>query len=322
MMSKVLGLCSVGFAFCLVAFSAGNAKSDFLNVYGVGNSLTFDMRSTGGLEILSVQANVSKPINYDYHILCGQSLTAILNNPGDTCVPSSNFGQYSQAFATVKLDVVTLQPFYGNTIREEVQSAKAMVQQLRMNPLNLDTRILVFAAWNRQDDGDFLQVWNRTDLNVDSTFVPSAQAYDIFLSELRTTVPDAELLPVGHVFASIARQIQSNSTAVGEIDEVADLYRDNIHASNAGRYIASITALSQIYGQSMLGLGTSPNYATPNNGLILSEEGRSAVQQASWNVVQGLSAVPEPSPNLVLILACGVVFVGYMRTSRKSNSSN
>ena len=87
-----------------------------LNVYSIGNSLTVDLRASGGVEALS-SAEV-RPVVHDYHVRCGSSLSGIVANITQTCIPPLAFGSITEAFAadaTSPIDVVTLQPFYGVT---------------------------------------------------------------------------------------------------------------------------------------------------------------------------------------------------------------
>jgi hypothetical protein len=190
-----------------------------------------------------------------YHIRCARPLSYIVQNPADVCVPSARWGTYQNAFSTTALDVVTLQPFYGATIRSEVNAARQLVQELRANPSNQSTRILVYATWASNTTAEpFQQTWNRQDFTLDSSFVPSQMAYELFMNEFRQFVPEAEIIPAGHVFAEFAADLQANGQVHG-LTTIDQIYRDTIHGGNIGRYWAAATAYSTIYGKSSEGLG-------------------------------------------------------------------
>ena len=307
-------------SICLLFWNAVQARCDFVNLYSVGNSLTVDLRANSGLEVLS--SGQSNPVLHDYHVKCGSSLTGILATPETFCVPSLRWGQLNQAFATnapTRFNAVTLQPFYGNTIRGEVNAANSLIGMIRANPLNSDTRIMVYATWAMQSDGPFLSRWNQTGLTLDSPFVPSAQSYQLFMNELRLTVPSAEIIPVGHVMAEIAQRLAVNPNAIPGFGSTSDFYRDDIHASNATSYIAGVTAFATIYNKSPVGLGTSGVYELNGYGTSLSPEGRAAVQSITWEVTQGFTAVPEPTS--IALLATVIVISGlgqfFLRTSQR-----
>lgn len=132
------------FFYCAFWFlmlgSSSMLRGDMLLTYSVGNSLTYDIQYASGLDDLSV--GESSPMLSGYHIRCARPLSYIVQNPADVCVPSARWGTYQNAFSTTALDVVTLQPFYGATIRSEVNAARQLVQELRANPSNQSTRNL------------------------------------------------------------------------------------------------------------------------------------------------------------------------------------
>jgi hypothetical protein len=306
----------------LFAALVGSARGGVTTLYSVGNSLTVDLSGNSGLEALAYYE--SSPLHFDYHVKCGTSLSSIVANPTVHCVQALRFGQLQTAFApngTTRFDAVSLQPFYGNTIREEVEAAKTLVSMLRSNPLNADTRVLIYAAWNLQTDGPFLQAWNQTGQTLDSPFIPSANTYQIFLDELRKTVPTADLLPVGHVLAELAKQMETNPGSVSGLSGPQDFYRDNIHASNATRYIAGVTAYSMMYGKSPVGLADSWVYNLNGYGTALNADSRATVQQVAWNVVQNVTSVPDPI-STASILVGGVCLWLHRRRYRTSSAAN
>lgn len=125
-----------------------------LNVYSIGNSLTADLRAASGVEFLS--SAEGRPVVHDYHVRCGSSLSGIVANITQTCIPPLTFGTLTEAFAadaTSPIDVVALQPFYGATIREEVAAARTIIDTVRASDAGRDARILVYATWPAQADG-------------------------------------------------------------------------------------------------------------------------------------------------------------------------
>lgn len=238
-------------AIFLFAILSPHCLAEYVNVYSVGNSLTVDLRSNGGVELLS--SREASPILHDYHVKCGSSLTSILANPDTTCVPPLGWGTDSDAFKT-RLDLVTLQPFQGATIRQEAQSISNLISQLRGNSINSNTRVLIYATAPYQSEGSFLQSWNRQGLTLDSLFVSSKQTFDLILDEVRLQHSEVQILPAVHIMAALAQKIQDTPNSIPGLGAPSDFYRDDIHASNLGRFVEGLALYSSVYGKTTEGL--------------------------------------------------------------------
>ena len=276
-----------------------------LNIYSVGNSLTVDLRASGGVESLS--SAEGRPVVQDYHVRCGSSLSGIVANITQTCVAPLAFGSLTDAFAyhaTTTIDAVTLQPFYSATIRQEVAAARTIIDTIRGSEAGRDARILVYATWPSQSDGPVHETWASEDASLDSPFRPSRKSYELFLDAVREFEPSASLIPAGHAWVAIAEASETTGTFAG-VNGVADLYRDDIHASNLGRYIAGLATYSSIFGES-----TNPStfpwqYSLNGFGTAPHPTDLPALQDLTWQTVQ---AVPEPESWLpaIIIVAGGV----------------
>lgn len=285
---------------CWIACFAGALQGGFVDVYSIGNSLTVDLSA---LVLDHLSANEATPLRVGFHAKCGAGLSSIVANP-TFCLASDKFGQYPTVFTSNLFDAVTLQPFYGATVRQEVEAAKQIIDTLRANPGNNDTRILIFAAWSENfPNQSFTDTWQTTGATLDSPFVPTKEVYDIYMNELRTTVPEAELLPVGHTFFALAQKI--NQGLVPGLTSVNDLYRDQIHSSRAGRYVADLVAYSLLYEKSPVGLGY-PSLFSSGSGMELSDaSARLVAQETAWEVSQNFISVPEPmAPAFVVSAIC------------------
>lgn len=300
---------------CLSAATAPAAAAAPLNVYSIGNSLTVDLRANGGVEFLS--RNEARPISHDYHPRCGSSLTGIVANITQTCVPSFAFGTFSEAFSPAapwSIDVVTLQPFYGPTIRQEVAAARSLIETIRASDAGRDSRILIYATWPSQSDGPLLQAWAREDITLDSPFRPSRKSYDLFLDAVQEFEPNAALVPAGHAWVAVAEELTSRGAFNG-ISAITDLYRDDIHASNLGRYVAGLAAYATIYEKSPVGVGSGWMYSINGYGPAPQSNDLSRLQEATYRTVQ---AVPEPGFASVLCATAALALA--LRSLRKRNS--
>lgn len=276
-----------------------------LNVYSIGNSLTVDLRASGGLEFFA--SAEGRPVVHGYHVRCGSSLTGIVANITQTCVAPLGFGSLTEAFAaeaTSTIDVVTLQPFYGATIRQEVAAARTIIDAIRASEAGRDARILIYATWPSQSDGPLHETWTTVDVSLDSDFQPSERSYAIFLDAVREFEPQASLIPAGHAWVAIAEASETPGSFAG-VSGMSDLYRDDVHASNLGRYVAGVAAYSALFAGAVTTAAVPWQYSLNGFGTAPDPADLSSIHDITWQTVQ---AVPEPSPCLAgIMIVTGVI---------------
>jgi hypothetical protein len=240
-------------------------------------------------------------------VRCGSSLSGIVANITQTCVGPLAFGTLTEAFATdatSPIDVVTLQPFYGATIRQEVAAARTIIDTIRASDAGRDARILVYATWPAQADGPLHQAWASQEASLDSSFRPSRKAYEIFVDALRQFEPTASLIPAGHAWVAVAEASATPDSFAG-VNGGTDLYRDDVHASNLGRYVAGLATYASLYGKSPEGLGSAWMYSINGYGTAPQPTDLPKLQEVVALTVQ---TVPEPSPlPATLMIVAGVI---------------
>jgi len=305
-------------AFTLLTPLKKSAASP-LAVYSVGNSLTADLHASGGVGALAHDGG--RPLSHDYHVRCGSSLTGIVANATQTCIPPLVFGSLTEAFATQaawQIDAVSLQPFYGATIREEIAAARTIIDAIRGSPAGRNTRIFIYATWPSSSDGPIHETWTTEYVSLDSPFQPSRKAYDIFLTAVQQFEPNASLIPAGHAWVAVAKASETQHRFVG-INGPVDLYRDDIHASNLGRYVAGLAAHAAIVGEaapfdavpwqySLNGYGTAPHPAD-----------LTTLHEITWDTVY---PVPEPRPGLAAVtISAGILLlIGRVAVRRRAET--
>ncbi len=282
------------FVFILMTSPGIDAHAELM-LFSVGNSLTGQLIVPNRLSELSLGEGANS-LRTELHIRANSNLSSLVATPELLTDPVSTAGRYySDVFASSNLDVLTLQPWYGASIRQEVQSAVEIVRQLHLNADNLNTRVLIYATWSANTPEDpFLSTWRRQDFTLDSQFVPAAQSFELFMDELRKSVPNAEIIPAGHVYGALADAISSGVVIPG-VDSIGSLYGDSVHVSNAGAYVAGVTAYSILYGKSSEGLPYTDGFLDPIYGPVLTTDAVPIVQQISWQVSSSFVSVPEPA---------------------------
>ncbi len=284
--------------------------------YGIGNSLTLDMffNYTGkGIDMLT--AGTADPTRTGQHLRCSSSLTEIMANPNDTCAPTGGFGVYTTALSQGRIDNLVLQPHYGSSVANEIQSMKNLIDLAKQNPLNNNTRFYLYAPWGTQTDTgtgqSFYDTWNNFQATLPGGYAPSRSTFDLMMRELDMAGYDVTLIPVGHAWISTIDAIRGGTTidlttttngvpGTATLTE-SQLWRDPIHASSVGGFIAGLTAYSAFYGTEPVGLDsrfyrfdppTPPAAPFPFDYYLTSGSARQ-IEQMTWRSY--LSTIPEPS---------------------------
>jgi poly(3-hydroxybutyrate) depolymerase len=230
--------------------------------YHIGNSLTWDLQPTG-IAQLSAQRGIKHRVGY--HICCGKPLKHIWANPEDTCVkPVADFGRLRPALSTHAWDVVTIQPYKGATLGDDVRVITEVITLTRQNPANAKTRFVVHCAWPGEHGKDYAKQWLKAVSDDPST--PTVQARQYFehvLKRVRANVDvPVEMVPAGEVLYVLDQKLRA--TPLPGLSSATDLYRDQVHLkTDVGRFAVAVAAQSVITGGKPDGL-TKPAKAYGN----------------------------------------------------------
>ena len=185
-------------------------------LYSIGNSLTFDaLRHFGG--------------SFEQTINCNQNLDTIFNNPSDTCLPQrAESVPWDEAFATEEFEFVTVQPFRGTSLSQDVA---AISEWMRLQP---EATFIVHTGWTTPGlrESDF-------DAPLNPELLSYGPAYfDALIEELESAFPGRTIASTNVIgtLDDIANDIEAG---VGPIESIESLYRDAIHFNLTGQYIAT-----------------------------------------------------------------------------------
>jgi len=109
--------------------------------------------------------------------------------------------------------------------------------------------------------------------------------------------------------AALAQKIQDSPSSIPGLGAPSDFYRDDIHASNLGRFVEGLALYSSVYGKTTEGLPSNWTYDLPGFGpSLVDPNGILEVQKTAWVVSEsyGASRVPEPG-SLCLVIAVPLV---------------
>jgi hypothetical protein len=253
-------------------------------LYQIGNSHTFDSLPRNGLPDLF--ASTGTDLTNGWHIRCARPLSYISSNPDDTCVDPNEFGTWIPALTESRWDAITLQSHTGANGLAEIQAVKTIVSAL---PNQFSTRVLLYVNWPSIEGSEFKTTWESR-YGSESQAVIQNYRYFVWLfkqmQEADLGNHSVDYVPIGEVLYELDSRFR-----LGEyppFTQAGDLYRDNLHLNNVGRYIAGLTLLAVLMDYDVRQLGLPParyNEATLNFhaiDLLLADY----LQEVVWSVVQ------------------------------------
>ncbi len=251
-------------------------SADHFRLYHIGASLTWD--SSPGLvrEVLEINGHT---VDQGYNITCGKSLTHILANPEDTCVPVPQpYGWWPEALANYDWDVVTFQMFagQGSTGQSELAALSTMIQELTKGGRNTSCRIFVFVGWPQIGTDTYSEIYN-TPYDDPTQPPPRVAAFLDYLyigiKELHPLL-DIRTLPTGRVLDILDQKLREEP--IEGFTNAYDFYRDNTHINGEGRHLAVLSLLTAILEKDVRTLSFVPYSTMPPNPL------RTFVREVIW----------------------------------------
>ncbi|QDT01101.1 DUF4886 domain-containing protein [Adhaeretor mobilis] len=282
-LSIVLGL-------LVAAMAVAPARSQTTS-YSIGNSFTQDgFKFSNGQELLSgfEQIVLAEGGSHETvpHIRCSSALHSIVADPDTVCItPRSPYDKFPNALPNYEWDFVTMQPHLtqSSTLQDDIDSILTFISLAQQNPQNADTVFYIYATWPGQTTWPYQSEWETPFVDDPTTATRSQREYYEHLLEDVRELTDATVyvVPAGEVLFELDKQI-----AAGTIPGVTSLnyfYRDLIHLTDEGRYMAAMTFYSMFFKTSPVGLARptisygDESATTPGLNDIL--------QQTIWDVV-------------------------------------
>ena len=212
-----------------LANTGPSAEAKRLSHYLIGNSLTWD----------TVPSLLSGDVQW--HVDCGTHLRHVYANPGKPCVTNSTL--WPAALRDKQYDVISVQPHYGTTLAQDVETISAWMQ------LQPKAVFVIHSGWSRhaQHTDEF------AGYAAPDQMVHNPGYFRALLAELRRLHPGREIRQTfaQNLLAQIAGDI---ATGAAPIKQLVDLYRDDIHLkAESGKYL--------MHNAMRLALGQPPSAA-------------------------------------------------------------
>ncbi|QDU28209.1 Leucine Rich repeats (2 copies) [Anatilimnocola aggregata] len=190
----------------------------------IGNSLTWD----------TVPSLLSG--DTQWHVDCGVNLPFIHANSAHPCVKTSTL--WPNALRDKQYDVVSVQPHYGSTLAQDVETISAWMK------LQPQAVFVIHSGWAKHAQrADEFASYTTPDLMVHSPAYLRA-----LIAELQRLHPDREIRQTfaQNLLAKIAADVDAKQAPFSKLEE---LYRDEIHLTHdAGKYLMH-NAMRKALGQ-------------------------------------------------------------------------
>ncbi|MFK7776867.1 MAG: hypothetical protein QM501_01935 [Gimesia sp.] len=212
----------LGFLSSITTLRADEKKKSY---YLIGNSLTWD----------TVPSLLDGDVQW--HVDCGKSLPYIFAHPEKPCVKNSTL--WPQALKEKQYDLISVQPHYGSTLKED---ADVISKWVEMQP---KATFIIHTGWARSAT----RAKEYTNQDASDKMQHSPVYINALLTELKKRYPDRQFKQTYAI--NLLEQIESDiKNNKAPLNQISDLYRDAIHMkTDSGRYMMH-NAMRHAMGQS------------------------------------------------------------------------
>lgn len=197
----------------LFAGTSLQAEDKANSYYLIGNSLTWD----------TVPSLLDGDVQW--HVDCGKSLPYIYEHPEMPCVKNSTL--WPQALKEKQYDLISVQPHYGSTLSEDVDTISKWVKQ------QPKATFIIHTGWARSAT----RADEYANKDISGKLQHSPAYYTALIAALQKRFPNRQFKQTYaiNLLAQVDVDIKQNKAP---FDQVSDLYRDAIHMkTDSGRYL-------------------------------------------------------------------------------------
>lgn len=231
---------------------------------------------------------LGEPVNLGYHIRNNGTLNFIRTNPNDSQTYVTSYGNHTVALPNYSWDYLTLQTFPAiydpvPTLGQDVAEMQYYIQAADVGGGGA-TKIIVYGPWALAAESDWTRQWDNPVVDDPETISNNSAAYhNLLFDKIEALYPGrVQLASAGKVLRQVRDYILAGNAPIASTD---DLYRDAIHLSSIGRFIASTTMQNVILQRSTVGQPidrTVPNWST---SAYITDEQAAWIQLVTWEVL-------------------------------------
>ena len=301
-----------------------------IRAYFVGNSLTNQMDPAS---IGTLAASRGNALVFGKHIDFGQALEQIWANPGGADETVAPYGTFPGALVNHQWDAVSLQPFMrpiGEPIGDRIALRNFISLARTRSP---GARFFLYSGWPFKYDGhplNYQQRWIQPFSGFWDDSIRTRDFYAQLVGAVRQDFPSVAqsivLVPTGEVLFDLNRRMREG--LVPGYSDVAQLYGDQLHLNETGRYLCALTFYATMFKQDPRGLPYDP-------GVITDPAVAAQLQDVVWQVVRAhplaglrppvddvawpklgtppITPLPEPAAAAVVLVAIALAGVRHRR---------
>ncbi len=269
-----------------------------LNVFQVGNSLTADSMANSsyvpweprfpiGTEVM-LEAALGQPVNLAYHMRGNTTLDYLWQNPTAPDTSVTSYGNHTVALPNNSWDYLTLQTFPSifdpiPTLGQEVAAMQNFIAAADVGGGGA-TKIIVYGPWPGSAETEWTRQWNNPVIDAAETETINSAAYqNLLYDKIDALYPGrVQLASAGKVLRKVRDLILAGQAPIASTNS---LYRDLIHMSGLGRFVASTTIQDVILQRSTVGQSidrTVPSWSTSTD---ITDEQAAWIQLVTWEVL-------------------------------------
>lgn len=294
-------------AMLAISLLPGMASAADRSLYAIGNSLTASMLP---YSIPGLAAQRGQSFDVGFYTASGRALDYIVANPGlpNTGSPAA----LDMAFQAYTWSDISMQPYpsASSTLASDMASIRSIVAAASAGT-SAQARLYLYSAWPAQTSFaamGFGNWWRSAvpDELAQPTVLKRAHA-DHLLARLRAEFGTraVHVIPVGDVLAAFDEQIRAGQA--GSITSISQLYSDNDHVGDVGKFIAALTVYATVFRQSPEGMAIPAGYLQGSAAAQLTPQLAAQLQSLVWRVVNsdartGVNSAPIASAQMLRTL--------------------
>jgi hypothetical protein len=282
-------------------------------LYAIGNSLTASILP---YSIPGFANQRGKTFDVGFYTPGGRALDYIVTNPGlpNTGSPAA----LDLAFQGYAWTDISMQPYPSatSTLASDVAAIQAIADAARPGASG-SARLFIYSAWPSQASfaaGGFATWWRSPvpDDLAQATVLKRAYADHLharLVAMFGATNP-VHVIPVGDVLAALDDLIRAGQ--VSGITDIRQLYGDNDHTGDVGKFIAGLTVYATVFGENPEGLTIPDGYIQGSAAAQLTPALAAQLESLVWRVVNsdprtGVNSAPVATSQTLSTLNSAVL---------------
>ncbi|ACK73222.1 hypothetical protein PCC7424_4865 [Gloeothece citriformis PCC 7424] len=295
-------------SYCLAIITTVSTPLTALasSIYYIGNSLTDTVSYQDFSKLVKQQLKKEQP--WGRHMIPGAPLEWIWNHP-DQGFRQRPYGHYPEALNNYSWDFLSLQPF-RRPLEKDVEIASRFINLAKAQ--NPNVQVLIHSNWVRRDKQgtSYSELWDKEykEKAKNTLTRDYINKFTTALQEANPNLKEPIIVPIGEVLYQLDQQMRAGK--VPGFNNIFDIYADQIHLDERGKYLTMMTYLATMY---------RVNPATLDGSAIvnLDNKVKQIFDQTIWQVVNQKplsnsenSEVSSPNSKAFPLINIGAGFVG------------